>query len=128
VIADGVKGAPVEAVALIEPEAAATAVEGDVRATANLMGAFQHALDPDRADGRALKCYERAGITLSPLLGGGFAISGNADETTGATIKAAVEAAEPLTAGDTRNRPGATWTGCTGSAPTGWTPATRTPT
>ena len=47
VIADAVKDAPAGAVALIEPEAVATAVEGDVAATANVMRRFQHALDPD---------------------------------------------------------------------------------
>ena len=102
VIADGVKGAPEGAVALIEPEAVATAAAGDVRATANAMAAFQHALDPEKADRKALRRYERAGITFSPLLFGGFAITGTADETTGATITAAIDQAEPLIAGDTR--------------------------
>jgi hypothetical protein len=102
VIADGVKDAPAGAVALIEPEAVATAAEGDVAATANLMRGFQHALDPDKADERALKRYERAGITLSPLLDGGFSFAGTADETTGAAVKAALEAASELTTGDTR--------------------------
>jgi len=102
VIADGVKGAPAGAVGLIEPEAVATAVEGDVKATANVMRAFQHALDPDTADEKVLKRYERAGITLNPLLDGGFGISGTADETTGASVKAAVDAASPLVTGDTR--------------------------
>jgi len=46
VIADAVKDAPAGAVALIEPEAVATAVEGDVRATAHLMRAFQEAARP----------------------------------------------------------------------------------
>ena len=50
VIADAVKDAPAGAVALIEPEAVATAVEGDVVATANVMRRFTHALDPDTAD------------------------------------------------------------------------------
>ena len=102
VIADAVVDAPARAVALIEPEAVATAVEGDVRATARLMRAFQHALDPDSADERALERYERAGITFSPLLDGGFAIAGTADETTGAALVAAMTAAAPLVKGDTR--------------------------
>jgi hypothetical protein len=59
VIADGVTGAPAGAVELIEPEVVATAVEGDVRATAAVMRAFQHALDPERADEAALRRYER---------------------------------------------------------------------
>ena len=103
VIADGVKDAPAGAVALIEPEAVAYACEGDVRATANLMRAFQQALDPDQADEKALRRYERAGVTFCPLLGGGFAVSGTADETTGATIVAAIHAAAPLTKGDQRS-------------------------
>ena len=102
VIADGVKDAPAGAVALIEPEAVAAAAEGDVRATANLMRAFQQALDPDTADEKALRRYERAGITFSPLLDGGFAIAGTADETTGAALIAAIDAAAPLVTGDPR--------------------------
>jgi hypothetical protein len=102
VIADAVKDAPTGAVALIEPEAVATAVEGDVAATANVMRAFAHALDPDAADQKALRRYQRAGITFSPLLDGGFAVSGTADETTGAAITAAIDAAAPLVTGDTR--------------------------
>ena len=74
VIADAVKDAPAGAVALIEPEAVATAVEGDVVATANVMRRFTHALDPDTADEKALRRYERAGITFPPLLDGGFAL------------------------------------------------------
>ncbi len=102
VIADAVKDAPAGAVELIEPEAVALAADGDVRATANLMRAFTHALDPDAADERALRRYERAGITISPLLDGGFTTSGTMDETTGAAIKAAIDAASPLVTGDTR--------------------------
>ncbi len=102
VIADAVRDAPAGAVALIEPEAVTTACAGDVRATANVMRAFQHALDPDGADERALKRYERAGITFSPMLGGAFAISGTADETTGAAVVAALDAAAPLVRGDRR--------------------------
>src|SRR6478735_4415036 len=41
VIADAVKDAPAGAIALIEPEAVATAAEGDVAATANVMRRFQ---------------------------------------------------------------------------------------
>ena len=102
VIADSVQDAPAGAVALIEPEAVAAACEGDVRATANIMRAFQQALDPDKADQNALRRYERAGITFSPMLDGGFTIAGTADETTGAAIIAAIDAAAPLTTGDRR--------------------------
>ncbi len=102
VIADGVKDAPAGAVALIEPEVVAAAAEGDVRATANIMRAFGQALDPDKADAKALRRYQRAGITFSPMLDGGFAITGTADETTGAAIIAAIDTAAPLTQGDTR--------------------------
>jgi hypothetical protein len=102
VIADAVKDAPSGAVVLIEPEAVATAVDGDVVATAHLMRRFQHALDPDSADEKALRRYERAGITFSPLLDGGFAIVGTADETTGAALVAAMTVASPLVKGDTR--------------------------
>jgi hypothetical protein len=102
VIADGVTGAPAGAVELIEPEVVATAVEGDVRATAAVMRAFQHALDPERADEAALRRYERAGITLAPTLGGTFAIHGTADEATGARVQAAIDSASPLLPGETR--------------------------
>ena len=66
VIAGGVVDAPAGAVELIEPEAVAAAAEADVRAVANLMRAFRHALDPDEADKAAIRRYQRAGITLSP--------------------------------------------------------------
>jgi hypothetical protein len=66
VIADGVNGAPDGAVFLIEPEAVAASVEGDVRATAGVMRRFQNALDPDAADEAAVRRYDRAGFTLSP--------------------------------------------------------------
>ena len=102
VIADGVTGAPAGAVALVEPEAVATAVHGDVRATGHLMRAFQHALDPDAADQAAVRRYDRAGLTLSPTLGGSSVISGSADETTAAVIAAAIDAAGPPVRGDTR--------------------------
>jgi hypothetical protein len=103
VIADGVTDAPAGAVALIEPDAVTYAAEGDLRATANLMRAFQQALDPDKADQKALRRYERAGVTFSPLLDGGFAVAGTADETTGAALVAAIDAAAPLTTGDQRS-------------------------
>jgi hypothetical protein len=102
VIADGVVDAPAGAVALIEPEAVAAAAEADVRAVASLMRAFGHALDPDAADAAAVRRYERAGITFSPTLDGSMAISGLADEVTGALIATAVDSAAPLVCGDTR--------------------------
>jgi uncharacterized protein DUF222/HNH endonuclease len=112
VIADGVTDAPAGAVALIEAEAVDLASEGDVRATANLMRAFGHALDPDTADQKALRRYERAGVTLSPMLEGGFAITGTADETTGATIIAAINTARPLVKGGTGTAATAQRLGC----------------
>ena len=102
VIADGVIDAPAGAVALIEPEAVAAAAEADVRAVANLMRAFGHALDPEGADAAAVRRYERAGITLSPTLDGSMAVSGLADEVTGALIATAVDTAAPMVPGDTR--------------------------
>ena len=57
------------------------------------MRAFQQTLDPDTGRRGALRRYERAGITFSPMLDGGFAIAGTADETTGAAIVAALDAA-----------------------------------
>ncbi|MDQ1624806.1 MAG: hypothetical protein QOJ49_304 [Actinomycetota bacterium] len=103
VIADAVTDAPAGAVALIEPDAVTYAREGDVRATANLMRAFGQALDPDTADEKALRRYDRAGVTFSPLLDGGFAITGTADEATGAALLAAIHAAAPLTKSDQRS-------------------------
>jgi len=102
VIARGVADAPAGAVALIEPEAVAAAAEADVRAVANLMRAFRHALDPDEADKAALCRYERAGITLSPTLDGSMAFSGLADEVTGSLIATAIDTAAPLVPGDER--------------------------
>jgi hypothetical protein len=102
VIADGVNGAPDGAVFLIEPEAVAASVEGDVRATAGVMRRFQNALDPDAADEAAVRRYDRAGFTLSPTLGGSSVFSGTADESTAAVIAAALHAAGPPVRGDTR--------------------------
>ncbi len=103
VIADAVQYAPAGAVALIEPEAVATAVEGDLRATVHLMRAFAHALDPEAADEAAVRRYARSGFTLSPTMGGTTVISGSAEETTGAVIAAAIHAAGPPVRGDDRS-------------------------
>jgi hypothetical protein len=102
VIAAGVAGAPSGAVALIEPEVVHTATRADLRATAAVLRAFRHALDPDGADAAALARYERAGITLSPTLDGSMAIHGTADEVTGAVLATAIDTAGPLVSGDTR--------------------------
>jgi hypothetical protein len=102
VIARGVTDAPAGAVALIEPEALHAALTADVRATAAVMRAFTHALDPDGADAAALARYHRAGLTLTPTLDGSMAITGTADEVTGATIATAVDLASPLTTDDNR--------------------------
>ena len=102
VIADGVTDAPAGAVALIEVEAVTASVEGDVRATADVMRRFQNALDPDAADEAAVRRYDRAGFTLSPTLSGTSVLSGTADESTAAVIAAAVNAAGPPVRGDTR--------------------------
>ncbi len=102
VIARAVTDAPAGAVALIEPEALHAARTADVRATAAVMRAFAHALDPDTADRAALRRYERAGITLTPTLDGSMAFTGTADEVTGALIATALDVAGPLVTGDTR--------------------------
>jgi hypothetical protein len=102
VIANAMTGAPAGAVALIEPEAVAAAVGGDVRATAEVMRRFQTALDPDAVDEAAMRRYDRAGFTLSPTLGGTSVFSGTADESTAAVIAAAVHAAGPPVRGDAR--------------------------
>ncbi len=102
VIATGIAGAPAGAVALIEPEVVHTATHADLRATAAVLRAFRHALDPDAADAAALARYERAGITLTPTLDGPLAIHGTADEVTGALLATAIDTAGPLVTGDTR--------------------------
>jgi hypothetical protein len=102
VIARAVTDAPAGAVALIEPEALHAARTADVRATAAVMRAFAHALDPDTADQAALRRYERAGFTLTPTLDGSMAFTGTADEVTGALIATALDVAGPLVTGDTR--------------------------
>ena len=101
-IATGITGAPAGAVALIEPEAVHTATQADLRATAAVLRAFRHALDPDTADAAALARYERAGITLTPTPDGPLAIHGTADEVTGALLATAIDTAGPLVSGDTR--------------------------
>jgi hypothetical protein len=102
VIATGITGAPAGAVALIEPEAVHTATHADLRATAAVLRAFRHALDPDAADAAALARYHRAGITLTPTLDGPLAIHGTADEITGALLATSIDTAGPLVPGDTR--------------------------
>ena len=111
VIADGVIDAPAGAVALIEPEAVAAAAEADVRAVANLMRAFGHALDRTRPTPPRSAATNGPRLTFSPTLDGSMAISGLADEVTGALIATAVDTAGPVVTGDSRTRPDAGWTG-----------------
>ena len=111
VIADGIhtsssgghRGpAPAEAVALIEPEVLAVARTADTRAVGSVMAAFGHALDPDAADAAALRRWERRGLTLAPTPQATSVINGLADESSAAVLLAAIDAASPLVAGDTR--------------------------
>ena len=102
VIARAVTDAPAGAVALIEPEVLHAARTADVRATAAVIRAVAHALDPDSADQAALRRYERAGITLTPTLDGSMAFTGTSDEVTGALIATAVDVAGPAVPSDTR--------------------------
>ena len=94
-IATAVQDAPAGAVALIEPDAVALARSADVAATANLMRAFTHALDPDAADAAAVRRYQRAGVTFSATLDGAMAISGSADPVSGSLLATAVDTAAP---------------------------------
>ncbi len=103
VIAAGVAHAPPGAAGLIEPHAVAAAREADVGAVAGVLRQFQHALDAERAEEAALRRYERRGFTIVATLDGSMAISGTADEESGAVIATAVDAASPLVAGDTRS-------------------------
>lgn len=102
VLAKGVVDAPAEAVALLEPLALATARQADVASLSGLMRQFQHAMDPDGADERAMRRYERRGLTMTPTRDGSFAIHGTADEVNGALIATALDAAAPLVPGDKR--------------------------
>ena len=101
-IATAVADAPAGAVALIEPDAVAVATSADVAATATLMRACRHALDPDSADAAAVRRYDRAGVTFCPTLDGTVSISGSADPVSGSLLATAVDSAAPLVAGDTR--------------------------
>jgi hypothetical protein len=101
-ITAGVAEAPAGAASLIEPEALAVAREADPRCVAAVMKQFAHALDPDSADEAALLRYQRRGITFSPTFDGTVYIRGLADEVTGALLMTAIDAANPLVAGDTR--------------------------
>ena len=111
VIADGIhtsssgghRGpAPAEAVALIEPEVLQVARTADTRAVGSVMAAFGHALDPEAADAAALRRFERRGLTLAPTPQATSVINGLADESSAAVLLAAIDAACPLVAGDTR--------------------------
>ena len=95
-IATAVADAPAGAVALIEPDAVALATTADVAATANLMRAFQHALDPDAPMPPRSARYDRAGVTFCPTLDGTVSISGSADPVSGSLLATAVDTAAPL--------------------------------
>ena len=94
--------APAEAVALIEPEVLAVARTADTRAVGSVMAAFGHALDPDAADAAAIRRFERRGLTLAATPQATSVINGLADESSAAVLAAAIDAASPLVAGDTR--------------------------
>ena len=94
--------APVEAVALIEPEVLAVARTADTRAVGSVMAAFEHALDPEAADAAAIRRFERRGLTLAPTPEATSVINGLADESSAAVLLVAIDAASPLVAGDTR--------------------------
>jgi hypothetical protein len=89
-------------VALFEPEVLEVAREADPRAVTALMRRFEHALDPDGADEKALRRQERRGLTLVSLPDGTTLLRGLADEVTGSLISTAVDAASPVVRGDRR--------------------------
>lgn len=105
VIAAGAADVPPGSAQLIEPEALAAAREADVRAVSSVMRMFAHALDPDAADQAAMRRYDRRGLSLAPTLDGSVALSGLADETSGALIATAVDAASPPVTDDRRTAP-----------------------
>ena len=74
----------------------------DTRAVGSVMAAFGHALDPEAADAAALRRWERRGLTLAPTPQATSVINGLADESSAAVLLAAIDAASPLVAGDTR--------------------------
>ena len=88
--------------ALIEPEVLQVARTADCRAVGSVMAAFQHALDPDAADAAAVRRFERRGLTIAPTPDGTSVLGGLADETSAAVLLAAIDAAGPLVAGDSR--------------------------
>ena len=95
--------APAAAVALIEPEVLQVARTADTRAVGSVLAAFQHALDPEAADAAALRRFQRRGLTLAPTPDRTWVIHGLADESSAAIMLAAIDAASPLVAGDTRS-------------------------
>jgi hypothetical protein len=86
VIVEGCADAPEGAVALFEPEVLEVAREADPRAVTALMRRFEHALDPDGADEKALRRQERRGLTLVSLPDGTTLLRGLADEVTGSLM------------------------------------------
>lgn len=102
VIAAGAADVPPGSAALIEPEALEAAREADVRAVSSVMTMFAHALDPEAADQAALRRYDRRGLSLAATLDGSVALSGLADESSGAVIATAVDAASPPVTDDRR--------------------------
>lgn len=102
VIAAGAADVPPGSAAFIEPEALEAAREADVRAVSSVMTMFAHALDPEAADLAALRRYDRRGLSLAATLDGSVALSGLADETSGAVIATAVDVASPPVTDDRR--------------------------
>jgi hypothetical protein len=83
-IARAAQTAPAGAVPLIEPHALEVARTAPVREVAGLLRRFEEVVDPDGADGAALRRYQRRGVsagsTLDGMVGGRLLL----DEVAGA--------------------------------------------
>lgn len=102
-IALGAEDAPPGAVALIEEHALHAARVAPPVAVSGLMRRFREALDPDGADGEAVRRYDRRGVsaatTIDGMVSGRFLL----DPAVGSGLLTALDAGAPLTAGDTRS-------------------------
>jgi len=102
-IARATAKAPDGAVELIEPHAVEAARTGTGKDLAALLARFDNALDPERADRDALGRFDRRGLSAATTLDGSVAGRFLLDDVTGAELLTALDAAEPLSPGDTRS-------------------------
>lgn len=103
-IARHAEGAPDGAVELIQPVALDAARTVDPVRVSQIMRAFSGVLDPDGEDEKAVRRYDKRGLSVATTLDGLVAGRFLLDPVTGAALLAALDAAaDPLAKGDRRS-------------------------